>query len=56
MDDSNYHVHYSHGNKWGKVFKSGPGKICVRQLLKKIFSANFTWPTLEYFVPNDATP
>ena len=28
------------------LFKSGPSKICRRQHLK-----NFTWPTLEYFVP-----
>ena len=33
--------------KWDKVFKSGPSKICGRQLLK-----NFTWSTLEYFVQN----
>ena len=28
------------------LFKSGPSKICRRHHLK-----NFTWPTLEYFVP-----
>ena len=30
----------------GQIFKSGPSKICGRQSLK-----NFTWSTLEYFVP-----
>ena len=36
-------------NIWGKVFKNGPSKICVRQPLK-----NFTWSILEYFAPSDA--
>ena len=31
---------------WNKAFKSGPSKICGRQPLK-----NFTWSTLECFVP-----
>ena len=35
-------------NIWGKVFKNGPSKICVRQPLK-----NFTWSILEYFAPSD---
>ena len=45
-------------NIWDKVFKSGPSKICGRQSLKNLkeygllkSSINFTWPTLEYFVP-----
>ena len=32
---------------WDKVFKSGPTKICGTQPLR-----NFTWSTLEYFVPS----
>ena len=35
-------------NKWDKVFKKGPCKICGRQPLK-----NCTWSILEYFVPNN---
>ena len=31
----------------GQVFKSRPSKICGRRPLK-----NFTWSTLEYFVPS----
>ena len=34
-------------NKWGKVFKNGPSKICGREP-----SENFTWSILEYFVAN----
>ena len=34
-------------HKWVNVFKNGPSKICVRKPLK-----NFSWSTLEYFVPN----
>ena len=34
----------------GQNIKSGPSKICGRQLLK-----NFTWSTLEYFAPNKNT-
>ena len=34
---------------WFQVFKSGPSKIRGRQPFK-----NFTWSTLEYFVPIDA--
>ena len=35
-----------HNDKWGRVFKNGPSKICGRQPLKI-----FTWSILEYFVP-----
>ena len=37
-------------NKWVKVFKNGPSKICGRQPLQ-----NFTWSILEYLDP-DVTP
>ena len=45
------------GVKEDKVFKSGPIKICGRQSLKvlkgygQLSFTNFTWSTLEYFVP-----
>ena len=47
------------GSIWDKVFKSGPSEICGRQPLKKLkgyamlkqSSTNFTWSTLEFFVP-----
>ena len=35
-------------NKWVKVFKNGPSKICERQSLKKL-----TWSILEYFVTKE---
>ena len=46
---------------WDKVFKNRPSKICGRQLLNylkslrifwRLSSTNFTWSTLEYFVPH----
>ena len=41
---------------WDKVFKSGQRKICGTQPLKNLkeydlSSTNFTWITLENFVP-----
>ena len=33
--------------RWNKVFKNGPSKSCGRHPLK-----NFTWPILEYYVPD----
>ena len=35
-------------NKWIKIFKNEPSKICGRQPLKYL-----TWSILEYFVPNE---
>ena len=37
--------------RWDKIFKNGPSKI-----FKRLYSTNFTWFILEYFVPNDANP
>ena len=41
-------------DKWDKIFKNGPSKICGRQPLKIwLSSTNFNWSILEYLVPNE---
>ena len=56
-------VNFSSRNKWVKVLKNGPSKICGSQPLKnlkrcplpkqtRLSSSNFTWSILEYLDPN----